>query len=417
MNGSAPRDENTYRFILDERTRKLNLLNDSTGKVCLKIILFLFIGSFSIVVGLYAIAFLFIVPSTHFLESLDLWIRFYQSIVMDFLLSPDKGFLWFLLLVGVAFLHSHARKIGIVADKKGITFNSFLFLDIGKHYEWHEFAQIRRSHFRGNEVIVFIDRYGKSFRIQFGKETAQSQRPGFFSWFFSSFHSHWKGEIPRPFVGDGHPFSLPEIIEKFHAPVTPLDEAERKKIPALTGLFSWDVGIAGRAGHLVLAALCMALLSFVLYNQGMDFFLLETWQSRGLILVCWLAGGLGFVFSWRYLRDLRQKESWEAAWIVSLSFAACLWFLVTSIASLLPVYGETRQEAFFVVRAPDGLYEASRQYWHSVNEPDRLSFWVKIPRERRQYDPGAQREFTIHHGPLGLHAMPLSEIEPLWTKE
>jgi hypothetical protein len=404
----SPSDETTYRFILDERTRKQFYLNESTGKFSSKMILFI-----TITVSLF-MAVPFIILSLLYPEVLKAWKIICKVIIVNLFLRPDIGAFWFLLFTGFALLHSHLRKISIVMDEKGVTFNGFLFANIEKHYGWHEFAQIRSSHFRGNDVIVFIDRYGKSFRIQFGKEEAElpQKKP--------CFRLPRRGERPpRPFVGDGHPFSLPDIIERFYAPVTPLNETERRKIPALTG-FSWDTGSAGRVGHLALAVLCMVFLNIVLRIHNINFFLLETWQSQSLILGYWLVGGLGFVFSWHYLRDFRQKESWESTWIVSLSFAACLWFLVTPAAILLPLYlGEARQETFFVPRTQDVLYP-NRQYWHSVNEPERLSFWVDIPHKQRQYkpgDPGAQREFTVYRGPLGFYAMPFTEIKPLWTEK
>jgi hypothetical protein len=415
MSETLLRDENTYRFILDEKTRKRLFLNARMGTFCLRMILLLIIAFLLPVL----LSFLFLsvfLPSLWSPEVLEILKIMWSVTITKLFLSPGIGFFWFLLFIGLAFLHSNFRKINIVVDKKGVRFHGFLFRNIEKHYEWHEFVQIRSSHFRGNAVIVFIDRYGRSFRIQFGKEAVA---PGKKSWRLR-LRSPWRNEgLPSPFfVGDGHPFSLPEVIEQFHAPVTPLDEAERRKIPALTmSMFSWDVCIAGRAAHLALAMLCLLFLNIVLRLHCISFLPLETWQSRGLILGYWLAGSLGFVFSWHYLRDLR-KERWEVTWIVSLSFAACLWFLVTPLSILLPVYlGEARQETFFVPRAQDALY-ANRQYWHSVNEPERLSFWVEIPHKERQYKPGAQREFTVYRGPLGFYyAMPFSEIKFLWTEK
>jgi hypothetical protein len=85
---------------------------------------------------------------------------------------------------------------------------------------------------------------------------------------------------------------------------------------------------------------------------------------------------------------------------------------------LLPVWlGEVGQEAFAVLEKENAQYRDDRyQYWRSTREPD-VSFRHKIPEKQRQYKPGAQREFTIYHGHLGLRAMPLIELHFLRWKE
>ncbi|MDR3159342.1 MAG: hypothetical protein LBU11_10160 [Zoogloeaceae bacterium] len=326
------------------------------------------------------------------------------------------GVLLFLFGIGLALLYVHCRKMAIVVEERGVALHGFPFRGRGKFYEWREFAQIRRSTFQKRDVVVFVDRYGKSFLLHFGEEEAKR---GFW---FRVFRS-WDARRSFFFVGDGHALSLPEAIEKFHAPVTLLEEAERKKIPALCPCGDWNVDITGKIAHPILAALVMVIPG-VLFRLS-EFSLLETWQSRLLPLAYCLAVALGFAFSWRYLRELRAKESWEAAWFVSLLFAASLWFLTASAAPLLPVWlGEARKEAFAVpekedaaqyqdgVRYPYSLYQS----WRSTREPG-VSFRYKIPEERRQYEPGAQREFTVHHGSLGLRAMPRAELRSLWREK
>jgi hypothetical protein len=243
-----------------------------------------------------------------------------------------------------AALHAHSRNLAIVVEEKGMAFHGFLFTNIRKHYEWQDFVQIRRMPQSQGDVLVFIDRYGRSFLIRFGKQRTPKRK--FFPWSFS-WSELKKEKQNRPirfFVGDGHALSLLEAIEEFHGPVTPLEEGEKKKIPALHQGFCWNPVIEGRASRLALAATCLILLT--LAGHFTQYFLLDTWQSRACGWADWLFCGLGFFFAWRCLK---REESREAAWIISLLFAAPLWFLATPAATLLPVWlGEARQETFIV---------------------------------------------------------------------
>jgi hypothetical protein len=212
----------------------------------------------------------------------------------------------------------------------------------------------------------------------------------------------------RFFVGEGHALSLSEAVEAFHGPLTPLEEAEKKKIPALNQGFCWNPVIEGRASHLVFAATCLILLALALGNLT-SYFLLDNWQKHACGWAGWLFCGLGFAFAWRCLKE---EESREAAWLISLLFAAPLWFLATPTATLLPVWlGEAEQETF--VLQDDHVYD---QNWHAEKIPG-LSFTQEIPREYRAHKRGARQTFTVHHGPLGLYALPLAELKPLWTKD
>jgi hypothetical protein len=327
------------------------------------------------------------------------------------------------LLVCLA-LHVYLKNLAIVVEEKGVTFQGFLFSNIGKHYAWQDFAQIRRvppSQPSQREALVFIDRFGRSFLVHFGKPETPPKRK-FFSWF--ALQKEEKRRTPvRFFVGEGHALSLPEAVEAFYGPVTPLEEAEKKKIPALNPCFGWNPVIKGRASYLVFAATGLILLALILGNLT-PYFLLDNWQKHACGWASWLFCGLGFTFAWRCLR---QEESREAAWIISLLFAAPLWFLVMPTATLLPAWlGGARQETFVLQNNC-----CNQQNWQSETNPD-LSFTQEIPcsrqarephgrkqggqeilRKRQPRKPGAQREFTVYHGPLGLYAMPLSELAPL----
>ncbi|MDR2624808.1 MAG: hypothetical protein LBC37_00565 [Zoogloeaceae bacterium] len=415
---SATRDEKiSYRFIPNEAARKMFFLHDNTGKAILKCLAFLCLVLL-LVPSLLLLLALVIFP---FYFSFARTLEFIAMLVVPlFLMAAGTilekfGVLLFLSGIGLALLYVHCRKMAIVVEERGVTLHGFPFRSRGKFYEWREFAQIRRSTFQKRDVVVFVDCYGKSFLLHFGEEKAKR---GFWSRIFSS-----RDARSSFFVGDGHALSLPEAIEKFHAPVTLLEEAERKKIPALCPCGDWNVDITGKIAHLILAAMVMVIPGVLFRLSG--FSLLESWQSRLLPLAYCLAVAAGFAFSWRYLRELRAKESWEATWLVSLLFAASLWFLTASAAPLLPVWlGEARKEAFAVLEKEDaaqhqndGRYPYSLyQSWRSTREPG-VSFHYKIPEERRQYEPGAQQEFTVYHGPLGLRAMPQAELHSLWRKK
>jgi hypothetical protein len=78
--------------------------------------------------------------------------------------------------------------------------------------------------------------------------------------------------------------------------------------------------------------------------------------------------------------------------------------------------GEARQETFFVPREKSPRFDG-RQYWHSERDPEHLFFWLKIPNRQRRYEPGANRDFTVYHGPFRLRAIPSAELAPLWRKD
>jgi hypothetical protein len=395
----------SYRFVQD---RSELFLNDSTGKICLKIVVLMFLVFLGFLLVLGAV---FLARGIAIMEQVK---TILPSVVMElgnvFLKSPVS----LLYLLPLLALHAYLRRLAIVVEEKGVTFQGFLFSNIGKHYEWRDFVRICRVSQSQGEALVFIDRYGRSFLIHFGEPRTRTFGRRFFSWSVSwtKLMKEENQNRPRPlcFVGDGHTLSLPEAIEEFHGQVTPLEEGEKKKIPALHQGFCWNSVIEGRASNLAFAACCLILLALVLVRYlTTQYFLLDTWQSRVCGWTSWLFCGLGFSFVWRCLK---KEESREVAWIISLLFAAPLWFLVTPAATLLPAWlGEARQETFI---AQDG--RGRRQDWRAEKIPG-LSFAREIPRQRRAHEPGARREFTVYHGPLGLYAMPFAELKPLWTEE
>jgi hypothetical protein len=390
----------SYRFV---RVKSPGLfLNDSTGKVALKIVSLLFLFCLGVLFLMVGILFFTKVPVEQMMTTLP-------SVVMTIGETLGRIFLRLglsaspLFLLAFLALHAYLKNLAIVVEEKGVTFQGFLFSNIGKHYAWQDFVQIRRvppSQPSQGEALVFIDRFGRSLLIHFGKPETPPKRK-FFSWsIFAELRGKKQNRPLRFFVGEGHVLSLSEAIEAFHGPLTPLEEAEKKKIPALNR----NPVIEDRASRLVSAAACLLFLALV-QNYGTPYFLLDTWQSRACGWAGWLFCGLGFAFAWRCLK---KEENREAAWIVALLFAAPLWFLVTPTATLLPVWlGEARQETF-VLQDNRGR----QQNWQSEANPE-LSFTQKIPRNRQAHKLGARREFTVYHGPLGLYAMLLAELAPL----
>jgi hypothetical protein len=395
---AAAADKNrAWRFALDmawqTRAPFFFRQDDGAGRIFLKLLL-LTIAGIALWAALAAALFFFMLePPLNASEFAgEVVLSFFQAMLEH----PGDVFPIMLFLLVGALILSRLRKVAIVVDEQGIRFHGFLFLNIGKSYEWREFVQIRRSTCcvgREYDVLVFIDRYGRSFFIRVG---AKGRKGAIF------------------FVGDGHALSLPEAIERFyHLPMTPLEEAEKKKIPALRQGFGWNIHVSkGRAAHVVLAALGAVLLGAVLYLLYLPaFFLLESAPRNALVLAYWLAAGAGFLLSWRYLKPVREEESWEAAWLVSLLFAAALCFMTASAISLLPLLGEARQETFLVPKEENDRFP-NRQTWRAERDAS-LSFWRDIPQEQRQYPPGAEKTFTLHCF-LGLCVMPVGELKPLW---
>jgi hypothetical protein len=265
---STAEDRNrVWRFVLDVewQTRFPFFFgkDDGTGRIFLKLLL-VTIASIALLATLFAAIFFFLFKAPADAS------EFAGKVVLSFFQTaqerPGDAFNIIPFLLGGALILSHLKKVAIVVDEQGIRFHGFLFFNIGKSYEWREFAQIRRSTLyhldKGYDVLVFIDCYGRSFFIRVG---AKRRRSDIF------------------FAGDGHALSLPEIIERFyHVPITPLEEAEKKKIPALRQGFGWNINVStGRAAHVVLAALGVVLLGFVLYPlHGSAFFLLESAPRR-----------------------------------------------------------------------------------------------------------------------------------------
>ncbi|MDR2364632.1 MAG: hypothetical protein LBD68_02090 [Zoogloeaceae bacterium] len=406
-----------YHFIQNGKRKKL-LYDDSTGKACLKLAL-VFFAVFFLYMMLTTGVFWQVAPdSMTSEEKMKIFVSLWEILLKNFFMDANTLSFALLFVIGFAFFHSQAKKVGVIVSERGIAFSGFnglWFPDIRKFYEWNEFVQIRRAAVGEREVVVFIDRYGKSFFLPYGKE--EPPPPRFFSLSFSGDWFHLRQPVASPgwfLVAEGHALLLPEVIERFHVPLTPLADAEKKKIPALAWWGpSWNIPIEGKAAHLVFIALAALFLNLVLRASGSWFFLLENWQSKAFILANWLAGGLGFAFAWRCLK---REESREAAGILAFSLAASLWFLATPVVSFLPVwFGEARQETFFVPREKLPGFD-ERQYWRAERDPQHLFFWLEIPKERRQYEPGAKRDFTIRHGPFGLAAMKRDEFRALYQQ-
>jgi hypothetical protein len=385
-----------YRFVQCKSPEWF--LKDSTKKAGIKFVLLILL--FILFLLFLTIGVLFsILPVEQVKTALP---SIVMAIVKGFLKTDSLNSPFFVLPVFLLLflaLHAYLKNLAIVVEEKGVTFQGFLFSNIGKHYAWQDFAQIRQSQ---DKALVFIDRFGRSIQIHFGKPETPPKRK-FFSWSvsFSELREKRQNRPLRFFVGEGHTLSLSEVIEAFQGPITPLEEAEKKNIPALNR----NPVVTDRTSHLALAATCLVLLAFALGSLT-PYFLLDNWQKHACGWAGWLFCGLGYAFAWRCLE---KEESREAAWLLSLSFAAPLWFLVTPAASLLPVWlGEEARQETFVLQDRHGR----QQVWQSETNPD-LSFTQEIPRERQAYKPGARREFTVHHGPLGLYAMPLAELRPL----
>ncbi|MDR2689784.1 MAG: hypothetical protein LBB76_08525 [Azoarcus sp.] len=389
----------SYRFI-QGRSPGL-FLNDSTKKAALKIVTLALVFLFFCQGVLFLVGILFFTnfPVEQMMEALSsVFMTFWEKLGERFL-RLDLS-VWPLFLLTFLALHAYFKNLAIVVAEKGVTFQGFLFSDIGKHYAWQDFAQIRRVPQSQGEALVFIDRFGRSIQIYFGEPKTPKRQ--FFSWATSK--EKKQNRPVRFFVGEGHVLSLSEAIEAFHGPVTPLEEAEKKKIPAL----NQDLVIEGRAFCLVIAAACLLLLVLFLGHR-MPYFLLDTWQNRACGWVGWLFCGLGFFFAWRCLK---QEESREAAWVISVLFAAPLYFLPRPAAPLLSVWlGEARQETFVLQHNC-----CNQQNWQSAASPD-LFFTQEIPCKRQAYKPGVRREFTVYHGMPGFYAIPFAELETLWIKD
>jgi hypothetical protein len=278
-----------YHFIPIEKTKKgfFFNLNDSTGKACLKLAVFLLAGIFA-----FALIWVFSVILISYPKPMppEAWEIFFIALFKSLFLGPLASF-WILFFIAFACFHSWYQRVGIVVDEKGLVFKGFTgFRLLGlpnviKFHAWEEFTQIRRSTVHNHEVVVFIDRYGRSFFIFQKKEDIR--RPPLS--FFRSILRRHTASYARFFVGDGHTLSLSEAIEAFHAPITLLEEAERKKIPALNPWPSWNVPVTGRVARLVFAVLCALFLDIALPIHTSRFSLLETWQSQASILASWRA--------------------------------------------------------------------------------------------------------------------------------
>jgi hypothetical protein len=391
--GAAEDKGLAWRFILNAETRKQFWLDDDTAGFCRKTAFVL--GAVYIVwVAYWFVGFFLIFPMPAAMEIFRI-----AAMVIPKILIKD-GAILLLIFIGALTLHDRYRKTNILVDAQGMHFQGFVFKSIRGFYAWDEFAQIRSAVFRKQDVLVFIDRYGASFRIPFGKDVKRG---------FWARYMH-----PACFlVGDGHELVLPEAIERFYSsPVTPLSEAEHKRVPALYWgrgrNFNWNPADY-RSAFVFLLALAFVLVG-VFGNSG--FFLLDTWKSP-LVLIYGLAIGTGFLFAWRCLKPLRQ-ESWETVWVVSLVFAAALWFLVATVAPLLPVWlGKARQETFFLQE--EGVHYSSRQTWHAVRDKDMpfsRSFGYTFTKERPRSAPGTEKEFTLYCF-LGLCAISTDEIDAL----
>jgi hypothetical protein len=386
---AAENKTRAWRFILNE---VLWNASGGTGKLFLDFLLLLGLGLLVCVILVAAVGY---VHSLQVFTTDDIHVLAWVMFDMFFGLIDDRVNLSFMVLgySGCALVHLRLKKVSIVVDARGIQFNGFLFMGIGKFYAWNEFVQIRRlspySHM-GYDILIFVDCYGKSFSIRNG---ATDPKNGVF------------------FVGDGHTLSLLEAIERFYPdPIALLDDAERRKIPVLRFWDVWNINIAGRAMHALMAALGVAVIGFFLH--GIPFFLLENWKSHGLILVHWLAAGAGFALCWHYLKTLRQ-ESWETAWIVSVLCGAALFFLSFSSAPLVPAWlGEARQEQFSVQKRNNTQQQVWRATHNFDSERDYLLFALDIPDGKRRYAPGAEKEFPLRCL-FGLCAMSTDELDAL----
>ncbi|MDR1351026.1 MAG: hypothetical protein LBJ59_09700 [Zoogloeaceae bacterium] len=301
-------------------------------------------------------------------------------ICLRFLWSP-----WLLFCITGCLLFFYLRRQSIVIDQEGIAFHHFLFYGRAPRYAWSEFVQIRHMtrvieaiKKRPLEYLVFIDRYGNSFRIQIlsaaQKARISGQKNRLKRYFLKMF-----SDENLFFAGDGHPLSLQEAIEVFYPPITPLDEEEKKKIPVFCFVGAgWSVDLTARCRQVCTLAAFILLLALVLFWLAAEFLPLDIWEYLFRKLIFWLAGALAFALAWRYLRAEKSRES---AWLSSGLIAAVAVLLMMTLTTLLPAWFGKADNETFRLEENNSL----QQTWRSTVFPH-ASFQIRSDRRYRKYD-------------------------------
>jgi hypothetical protein len=347
------------------------------------------------------------------------------------LLQPRLWSLLILCLIVLIGMFLYFWNQRIVIDRKGIALQGFLFQSMEEYYGWHEFVQIYRATLpratgafgaNGRHVIALIDRYGKSFLLPSNASVAPnadtvSRWASLAAW-YKKLHQPKTSDLL--FLGEGHPHSLLEAIEKFYGPVGTPDKTVARKIPALSGSISfpgirWNIDVTtGRLAHVIIAASFVVMASaYIDFNVTSDFFSLEGIRSDNIrYLICWISSGLAFALAWRYLK---REKSREGALVLSVMFAGSLVVLMMPLVTALPLWFGTEEQETFVLKRPTRY--GKTQEWRAVATPEKVYFLLEIARDRRKYnEPGTEHEFTLYRGPFGLRSMRFGEQDALFLK-